>query len=62
MANEEEGGKIGLERKEIREFVEEGIKDMKKDVNKKEMRADFCSLFGCTGQTIGRGSSDSRAE
>ncbi len=31
MANEEEGGKIGLEAKEIREFVEEGIKDMKKD-------------------------------
>ncbi len=32
MANEEEGGKIGLwVQKEIREFVEEGIKDMKKD-------------------------------
>ena len=32
MANEEEGGKIGLEQaKEIREYVEEGIKDMKKD-------------------------------
>ena len=32
MANEEEGGKIGLEQaKEIREYVEKGIKDMKKD-------------------------------
>ncbi len=32
MANEEEGGKIGLRaNKKIREFVEEGIKDMKKD-------------------------------
>lgn len=32
MANEEEGGKIGLEQAQvIREYVEEGIKDMKKD-------------------------------
>ncbi len=30
MANEEEGGKIGLEQ-EIREFVEEGIKDKYSD-------------------------------
>ncbi len=32
MANEEEGGKIGLEQaKRNCEFAEEGIKDMKKD-------------------------------
>ncbi len=44
MANEEEGGKIGLELKEIREFVEEGTIDMKKDKIKRD-ESDFCSLF-----------------
>ncbi len=29
MANEEEGGRLVQEQKEIREFVEEGIKDKK---------------------------------
>ncbi len=45
MANEEEVERLFRASKEIREFVEEGIKDRRR-INKRD-ESDFCSLFCC---------------